>query len=401
MIIRKLDNGVTCSIRERNDLNSVTVSVWIRAGAAYEDDRTRGIAHFLEHMMFNGTENYPPGYIDREVEFLGGEINAATSYDFTYYYINLPYEHGKRAVELLSELVLHPLFTEEMVEKERPIVLEEIARSKDNPQEVFIETFMEKLYREAPYRYPILGFEETVSVFTSEDVKGFYEKFYTPDRITVSIAGRVNTEAMFQLVEEKFGTFERNSKVDEPEVEEAITSAGKFEVKHPAVAVPNLIFGWRLPPCSREDVYFEILDSLLSSGRSSILYQRLRETGIAYAAYSNYQNLLFGSNFFIAVITDRLKESEKAVREVVEEVVSISEEEFEFAKAKLLKGEIFGRESGEAEADAIGYALTVMRDPDYYRKFFEDLKKANFKTFRERISFLLEEPLIGVLKPVF
>ena len=82
----------------------------------------------------------------------------------------------------------------------------------------------------------------------------------------------------------------------------------------------------------------------------------------------------------------------------MEEVVSISEEEFEFAKAKLLKGEIFGRESGESEADAIGYAMTVMRDPDYYRKFFEDLKNANFKTFREKIHFLLEEPIIGVLK---
>ncbi|ADY73123.1 processing peptidase [Desulfurobacterium thermolithotrophum DSM 11699] len=398
MLIRKLDNGVTCAIRERKDLNSVTVSVWIRTGAAFEDDKTRGIAHFLEHMMFNGTENFPPGYIDKEVELLGGEINAATSYDYTYYYINLPYEHGEKAVELISELVLHPLFNNEMLEKERPIVLEEIARSKDNPQEIFLETFMEKLYKRAPYRYPILGFKETVSSFSINDFKTFYEKFYTPERITVSIAGKVNTEKIFEIVEKNFGKIQRDSIVVEPEIEEARVTAETFEVCHPAVAVPNLIFGWRLPPCSREDVYFEILDSLLSSGRSSILYQELRETGIAYAAYSNYQNLLFGSNFSIVVITDKVEESKKAVKKLVEKIVSVSEDEFEFAKAKLFKGEIFGRESGEAEADAIGYALTVMRDADYYNKFFEDLKNVDFKTFKEKISFLLEEPLIGILK---
>jgi len=398
MIVKKLPNGITCAVKERNDLNSITVSVWIRTGAAYENEKTRGIAHFLEHMMFNGTQNHPPGYIDREVEFLGGEINAATSYDFTYYYITLPYQHSKKAIELISELVLHPLFSEEMLNKEKPIVLEEIARSKDNPQDVFIETFMEKLYREAPYRFPILGFENTVESFSVDDLRNFYETFYVPKRITVSIAGNVKATEILEEVEKRFGNLKRNSKCQEPKPEKEKEVSGYFEVKHKAVAVPNMIFGWRLPPASREDVYYEILDSLLSSGRSSILYQLLRETGVAYAAYSNYQNLILGSNFYIAVITDKLEESQKAVKEVINKVLSIKEEEFEFAKAKLLKGEIFGRESGEAEADAMGYALTVVKDPDYYEKFFEDLKSTDFKTFKEKVSFLLEEPLLGVLR---
>ncbi|RUM45934.1 MAG: insulinase family protein [Desulfurobacterium sp.] len=399
MKVKKLKNGVTVSVRERKDLNSVTVSVWIRAGASYESDMTRGIAHFLEHMMFNGSKNLPAGAIDREVELLGGEINAATSYDYTYYYITLPYEHGRRALELISELVLNPLLSEEMVEKEKPIVLEEIARSKDNPQEIFAEEFMKKLYRKAPYRFPILGFEETVKEFTSEDLRSFYESLYTPERITVSIAGKVESEEIFSLAEELFGSFKRDSKVKEPKEEVAVTVAEEFTVTHPAVAVPNLLFGWRLPRASREDIYYEILDSLLSSGRSSLLYRRLKEKGLAYGVYSSYQNLLFGSNFYIVVITDRIEESRKALKETLKEVLSIPREEFEFAKEKLYKGEMFARESGEAEADAIGYALTVMRDKDYYEKFFSDLKEASYEEFLKRVEFLKEEPLIGLLLP--
>jgi predicted Zn-dependent peptidase len=399
MELLKLSNGVTVSVKERKDLNSVTVSVWIRAGAAYETDRTRGIAHFLEHMMFNGSKNLPAGAIDKEVESLGGEINAATSYDYTYYYINLPYKYRKRALELISELVLNPLLSEEMVKKEKPIVLEEIARSKDNPQEIFAEKFMEKLYRKAPYRFPILGFEETVKEFTSEDLRNFYESLYTPERITVSIAGKVESEEMFSVTEKLFGSLKRNSKVKEPREEEAITVADEFTVTHPAVAVPNLIFGWRLPRASRDDIYYEILDSLLSSGRSSLLYRRLKEKGLVYGAYSSYQNLLFGSNFYIAVITDKIEESKKALKETLQEVLSISQEEFEFAKAKLYKGEMFARESGEAEADAIGYALTVMKDKDYYEKFFSDLKQADYREFLRRVQFLKEEPLVGLLLP--
>jgi predicted Zn-dependent peptidase len=399
MELLKLPNGLTVCVKEREDLNSVTVSLWIRAGASYETDRTRGIAHFLEHMMFNGSKNLPPGAIDREVELLGGEINAATSYDYTYYYINLPFEHGKRALELISELVLNPLLSEKMVKKEKPIVLEEIARSKDNPQEIFAEKFMEKLYRKAPYKFPILGFEETVKSLTADDLKEFYKKLYTPERMTLSVAGKIKSEEVFSLAEKLFGKFKRRSEVKEPKVEEAVTVSDEFTVTHPAVAVPNLLFGWRLPRASREDIYYEILDSLLSSGRSSLLYRRLKEKGLAYGVYSSYQNLLFGSNFYIVVITDRIEESRKALKDTLQEVLSISKEEFEFAKDKLYKGEMFARESGEAEADAIGYALTVMRDKDYYEKFFSDLKEASYEEFLKRVQFLQEEPLTGLLLP--
>jgi len=399
MEVVRLLNGMRVVLARRDDLSSVTLNLWVRAGAAYERDENRGMAHFLEHVLFNGSKKYGKGEIDRIVEEMGGELNAATSYDYTYYYINLPAGRGERGVELLKELVLNPLLSEEAVEKEKPIVLEEIARSRDNPQEVFIEEFLKRLYRRAPYRYPILGFPETVSGFTAEGLREFYNSLYTPDRITLVVAGRFDGDRILREIEEHFGSFEGKSRVKEPRPEEPELLPEEFELKHPAVSVPYLMVGWRLPPAGRHDIYYEILDSLLSSGRSSILYREVREKGIAYAAYSNYQNLLLGSNHSIVAVSDRVEEVRRAIREITDRVFKISREEFEFAKAKLRKGELFGRESGEATADAIGYAVGIMGDEGYYSQFFEDLERADYGEFLKRIEFLREEPLVGLLLP--
>ncbi len=396
MKVFRLPNGMKCVFKRRKDLKSVTVSVWIRVGAAYETDETRGIAHFLEHVIFNGSENLPPGKLDLEVELMGGEINAATSYDYTYFYINVPAYHWKRAFELLAELTLRPLLSEDMIEKEKAIVVEEIARSRDNPHEVFIETFMRELYAEAPYRFPILGFEETVLNIDVEKLKTFYITFYTPDRLVLSVVGDLEESRVIEVASDLFN-FSRFSNVSEPEVEGVRTVSRTFTVKNPAVAVPNVIFGWRLPQCGRHDIYFEILDSLLSSGRTALLYRDLRERGLVYGAYSSYQGLLFGSSFYILSITEKVEEAERALRTLIDKVLSLPEEEFEFAKSKLLKAEMFSRESGETEADLMGYAVSVIRDENYYSSFFDDLRKADYRTFKDKISFLEEQPLIGYL----
>ncbi len=396
----KLKNGLRYVIKERKDLNSTTVCIWIKTGTAYEEDNIRGIAHFLEHMMFNGSINMPPGAIDREVEVMGGEINAATSYDYTYYYINVPYIHTKRAVELLGELVLNPLLSEEMVEKEKPIVLEEIARSKDNPQDVFYEKLMENLYENTPYQFPILGFEETVKTFNANQVRRFYEENYTPERMVLSVVGNCKIQEIEGTIKAVWENFTRTSKTNAQLPIEVIKNEYKeFTVHHPAVQLPQIVISWKLPPCSRDDVYYEILESFLSSGKSSFLYNRIREKGYAYSCYSNYQNLVLGSNFSIGATTENIESCLKEIRKSIEEVLSITEEEFEFAKRKLLKNEIFSRESGETEADNIGYAWAIIEDEDYYLKYIEDIKKAEFKTFLKKISFLSESPTVGILLP--
>ena len=395
-----LENGLKVCLKEREDLFSTTVVLWVKAGAAYETDRERGAAHFLEHVIFTESENLAPGQIDAEVERLGGELNAATSYDYTYYYINLPGRYTLRALELISELVLRPVISERAVEKERPIVLEEIARSRDNPHELFSERFLMELYRKAPYRHPILGYPDTVSSFTPELLQSFYNRLYTPERMGLVVVGNFRPEEVKSRLSGLFCAEKKGEPVTEPEPEPADTAAARFALSHPTVSFPYVALGWKLPPCGRHDIYFEILDSMLSSGRSALLYRELRERGVVFSASSNYQNLLFGSNFTVSMATENPERAVEELKKLLKNLVErVSESEFQLAKEKLKKGELFGRESGEAEADAIGYAVTVLGDPGYFTDFFKDLEAADINTFREKISFLTEEPLIGLLTP--
>ncbi len=395
----KLKNGMELYFRQREDLNSVSVFLWIKAGASYERENERGVAHFLEHVIFHESKKLGKGEIDRIVEELGGEINAATSYDYTYYYITLPEGNLETALELIEALIFHPVFSEEVVEKEKPIVLEEIARSKNDPQGLFTEEFLKKLYKRAPYRHPILGEPETVKGFTFETVSSFYKRFYSPERMKLVVVGNFDFSRALEVSRKLFEGKRGGGFKFSPQVERELKTGGRFTFKHPGATIPTLLLGWKLPPVGKDLVYYEILDSLLSSGRSSLLYRNLKSTGIAYSAYSNYQGLLFGSNFSVGVLSDSLEEAEREVYETLKKCLKVEEEEFELAKLKLLRGELFLRESGEGEADAIGFSATVLGKPYSHERYAEAVKRATKEEFLKKVSFLKKEPLTGVLLP--
>ncbi len=395
----KLKNQMRVYLKKREDLSSVSVFLWVKAGASYEKEEERGVAHFLEHAIFHESKKLGRGEIDRVVEELGGEVNAATSYDYTYYYITLPKGNLETALELIEALIFHPILSKEVIEKEKPIVLEEIARSKNDPQGLFLEEFSKRLYKRAPYRYPILGEPETVRNFTPEVVSSFYRRFYSPNRMNLVVVGNFNVNKAQNIARKLFEDKRGMEFKVWLTAEGDLRSGGKFTFKHPAATIPTLILGWKLPPIGEESVYYEILDSLLSSGRSSLLYKRIKAKGIAYAAYSNYQGLLLGSNFSIGALSDSVEKTQREVFRVIEECLKVKEEEFELAKLKLLKGELFFREAGEAEADWIGFSATILGKTYSYEERAEMIRKARYEEFLKKISFLKREPLVGVLLP--
>ncbi len=396
MEIGTLENGVTYCLRKRADVSSVSFQIWISSGSSHEDEKTRGISHFIEHMVFNGTENHPPGYIESVIENLGGDINAATSYDYTYYYVHIPSKHLRTSVELLSELVTKPKFSNEMVEKEKEIVLEEIARSKDDPKEFLWETYLSNLYQELPYRYPILGYRETVSKFTAETLREFYNQTYTPKNIFAVICGNFKVEEAKELLEDNLGKLRRNRTFKKLKNPNEKHKGREITLKHPSVVNPQVMVGWKL---RENSILYEILESLLSSGRSSLLYQRLKERGISYLSYANYQNFIISPNFYIYSITENIDRLLEELEILLSEVQSITEDEFNFAKEKLYKAEIFDRESVASEAESIGYSLSVYKDVNYYKGYFKNLARFTFNDFLKSIEFLKQKPLVVKLLP--
>ncbi|OMH41133.1 M16 family metallopeptidase [Desulfurobacterium indicum] len=401
MIIERLENGANVILKSRKDVSSVSVQFWLKAGALWEDAENRGIAHFLEHMVFNGTRNYPPGIIEQIVENNGGEINAATSYDYTYYYITIPKDHVFTAVKLLKELVFYPLLLPEMVEKEKPIVLEEIARSENDPRQIFWRNFYKRVFEKVNYRYPILGFKDTVQSFTDRDLKEFHKKNYHASNLTVVVTGNIDEEKLFSLVKEELINLSSGETNIPPYVVEPKLKPENEIVKHPAVANAHVLIGWKLPGLSQDVniAVLSVLESYLSYGKSSAFYQKIVENQIAYAAVGAKDLFLSSGLFYIYGITEPSKVEifkDKAL-DIVKS--SIDKDTFELAKKKVLKTEIFKRESVESEAEELGYSATIFENLNYYEEFIREIEELTLEKFLEGIEFLKDNYIQMTLLP--
>ncbi len=401
MIVERLENGANVILKNRKDVSSVSVQFWLKAGALWENAKNRGIAHFLEHMVFNGTRNYPPGTIEQIVENSGGEINAATSYDYTYYYITIPKDHVSTAIKLLKELVFYPLLLSEMVEKERPIVLEEIARSENDPRQIFWRNFYKRVFEKVNYRYPILGFRDTVQSLTDRDLKEFHQKNYHASNLTVTVVGNIDEEEVFSLVKEELLDLPSGKTNVPPSVTEPELKPGNETTKHPAVANAHVLIGWKLPGLSQgvDAAVLSVLESYLSYGKSSAFYQEIVENQIAYAAMGVKDLFLSSGLFYIYGITEPSKVEifkDKAL-DIIKS--SIDRDAFELAKKKVLKTEIFKRESVESEAEELGYSVTLFGSLDYYKKLIKEIEELTLENFLKGMEFLKDNCLQMTLLP--
>ncbi len=380
LYIRDLPNGAKLIVKPRDDTSAVALQVWFRVGSVYENYEEKGMAHFLEHMLFNGSEKYPYGEVDRIVESLGGNINAATSKDFTYYHIEIASPYWKQALEVLYQITLKALLEEKMIEKEKPIVIEELRRGKDNPTTVLWETFEKTAYKVSPYRFPVIGFENTIRKFTREMLLKFYRSFYQPRNMAIVVAGNVDPK---EVEEEVLKTFGREEGRPVPRVQipsEPEQLGVRFEkLKDPRVQKAYWIIGWRVPAIGKTDYYgLVVLDEILGSGRTSVFYRELKEKGLVYSFFTGDMGRPRDNLYVISATfdPDKYEEVKKRILDLLKEVYeNLTDEQVETAKQKIVGSRIFEEEKVEGEAYDIGYSYTVVRDLDFYRFFDKNVSK--------------------------
>ncbi|MDQ7081696.1 MAG: pitrilysin family protein [Aquificota bacterium] len=403
LYIRNLPNGAKLIVKPREDTEAVAIHVWFRVGSAYEKYDEKGMAHFLEHMLFNGSEKYPYGEIERIIESLGGNINAGTSKDFTYYHVEIASPYWKTALEVLYQLTMKALLSEDMIEKEKPIVIEELRRGKDNPSTVLWETFEKTAYKVSPYRFPIIGFEETISRFTRDQILEFYRNFYQPRNMAVVVVGKVDPKEVEEEVLKTFGSEEGRPvpKVTIPGEPDQI--GPRFErIEDPRVEKAYWIIGWRVPPIARTDYYaLIVLDEILGDGRTSVLYRELKEKGLVYSYFSGDLGRP-RDNFYVIGATFDPGNYEKVktrVLEILRELYEgITEDRVEEAKKRVINSRIFEEERVDGEAYDIGYSYTVAKDLDFYRFFTNNVsrvRKVDLLRIFER--YLLKDNYVEVL----
>lgn len=338
-----LPNGMRVVTENVDQVKSVAVGVWIHTGSRDEPDEKAGITHFLEHMLFKGTESRTAYDIALSMESVGGYMNAFTSNEYTCYYTRSLDSELRRSLEVLSDMVGHSTFPEEEVAKEKKVVLEEMKMYRDSPEDTLFEAFTGNLFKGHPLGRPILGFEDTVTGFTREDLFAYVRNRYQPWNMLLSVAGSVDHDEVCQWAEELFAAepMEREERVYDP-----VPGHQPFndEILKP-IEQTHMMMGRRGLHFDDENRYLLLLaNTVLGGGMSSRLHQNIREKyGYCYSIGTFNQSYTDTGLFGVYIGTDR--EYVDHVRELIQKEFNelgttlVPERELKEARSQL-KGKL-------------------------------------------------------------
>ena len=286
ILTTELPNGIKVITEAMSHVRSVSVGVWVSSGSRRETPEQNGISHFIEHMLFKGTQNRSAEAIARSVDSIGGNLDAFTAKEMVCYNTKVLDEHLPVAMDVLSDLVLNPLFSDEDIEKEKGVILEEIKMDADSPDYLVHEIFSSNFWKDHALGKPILGTRETVKRFNQAAVRDYYSSIYTPANLLITAAGNLSHEKLVGLARDRFeklkvtGTPPAES-VPATHARIALRSKKDLEQVHVCLGVPS----YPIPHEDRFTCY--VLNTMLGGGMSSRLFQNIRERqGLAYAVFS-------------------------------------------------------------------------------------------------------------------
>lgn len=323
-------------------MRSLSVGVWIKTGSRDEDEREAGITHFLEHMLFKGTKKRNFFEIAQTMESVGGYLNAFTSPEHTCYYARCLDTELERAIDVLSDMVLHSTFPEEEIEKEKKVVLEELKMYRDTPDDYIFEVFNSMMFANHPLGRPIIGYEHTVKGFTRDDLIAYRERRYKPANMVLTVAGNASHDEIMRLAETYFdqgsSSFEEVERLPLSHYERQ-----RKEVTRP-IEQTHLVLGRRALNTGHEERYKLLLANvLLSGGMSSRLHQNIREKyGYCYAIQAFNQSYADTGIFGVYAGTD--KEYVHHLKELVyAELRRLGEEDLPAQELEEAKSQLKGK----------------------------------------------------------
>ncbi len=347
-----LPNGLIVLTEEMQHIRSASIGIWIKTGSRHEDPELNGITHFVEHMVFKGTRGRSAEDIARQVDSIGGNLDAFTAKECISFDIKVLDEHLPIALDVLSDLVLNPVFEVKDISRERGVILEEIKMDEDSPDYLVHEIFTQNFWKDHPLGKPILGTKETVRRFEQEALLNYWRRFFIPNNMIVSAAGNLNHERVVELVSQKFcplaaGKNGFHQAPPKPSARIIMRNKKSLEQVQICVGVPS-------HPVGHERRYASyILSTLLGGGMSSRLFQNIRERqGLAYAIYSELNPYRDTGCLSIYAGTSR-ESAPHVVRSVVQEFRSLKaeavpEEELRRAKDQLKGSLMLSLESSTA-----------------------------------------------------
>lgn len=414
--IHQLSNGMTI-VAQQMPVEAVNLNVWLNVGSALESDEINGMAHFLEHMVFKGTARLQSGQFERLIEERGAVTNAATSQEYTHYYITSAPKDFAELAPLQLDVVLNPTIADDAFERERSVVLEEIRRSEDNPRRRTFYRSMETCFELLPYRRPVIGPASVIEELTPQQMRDFHAQWYQPRSMTVAVVGNVPVEKSIEIVtealaENHFPPSFQGEKILSPlqsfQPESPFKEIVRREYVDSSLQQARLVMMWRVPGTSDlEQTYpLDVLAVILGQGKVSRLFRDLREERglVSQIGVSNMTQGVQGCFYISATLApENVAEVEAAIVQHISRIQQelIAESELARIRTQVANRFIFSNERPSDRANLYGYYYSQLTDLDpalNYPYYIQSLEASDLQAAAQK--YLSPEAYgIVVIKP--
>ena len=360
----QLQNGIRVLMERMESVRSVALGVWVNAGSVFETDQEAGISHFIEHMLFKGTERRSASDIAAEMDAIGANLNAFTAKECTCFHVKALDEDLEKAVDMLSDIVLKSTLDPEQMEREKSVVIEEIAMTEDSPEDIVFDRAGEQLFYGTSLESEILGTEQTVRKLTREDLRRYMQKHYTAENAVIAVAGSFERDTLLPLLELSFSEMPLGQRHEVPAV--SIRPGFRTALVKKDVEQINLCITFPGEALGTDAYYAQaVLSNALGGSMSSRLFQRIREEhGLAYSVYS-YPMAYRGTGslcFYAGCTEGQAEEALKLMLKEIDDVKEngIPEDEFIRARQQLKGSYLLGMESTMAHMSALGKTALLL-----------------------------------------
>jgi len=397
--IKKLPNGVTLIFQNIPNVGVVTVQSFVKTGSVNEVAKISGISHFLEHILFKGTKNFAPGEIDTYLDSLGGMNNAFTSSDLTNYYITIPSENVEAAFKVVSDMVFNALFITDEIEKEKPVVVQEIKRKYDDPSYKMWQDLLYTLFQGTPYEREVIGTIKSVTALDKKTLTDYYNKFYHPENMFLTVVGDINRDEVEKLAL-KYFNLKRDVDADKgyrgDKKIKFVKSVNKvFEAD---ITMAHVVFAF---PTGKKDIKTiytqEVLSEILAGGEYSLFNEILKNEKqlVIYTtdiSLDHQYNGLMGA-FAVTLPENTDKFRDEAIN-IIKDIAkgNIDNNRIEKAKNRLKSSDIYSYEKVSSLAINLGYAYTLDME-DYHLNYVKMIDKVSKEDISNYAKELLEQPM--------
>jgi len=366
VMLHRLSNGLRIVTENMPGLKSASVGIWVTAGGRHERVEQNGIAHFLEHMAFKGTETRSALRIAEEIEDVGGYINAYTSKEVTAYYARVLEADVPLALDVIADIVLNPVFDRSEIEVERGVILQEIGQTLDTPDDVIFDWLQDAAYPEQPLGRTILGPSDKVSAFERDDLAGFVREHYSPDRMIIAAAGAVDHDQIVKAAEKLFSQLGAANSVTQP----TATFFNGERRQQKSLEQAHFAMAFESPGYQSDQIYAaQIFSVLFGGGMSSRLFQEIREKrGLCYTIYA--QAAAYAETGMMTIYAGTSGEdvadlATLSMDELKRATSDLTQAEIDRARAQMKASMLMGLESPSSRAERLARMISIWdRVPD-------------------------------------